>query len=263
VLTAVTLAAEAADHIEIREGVRLQGLLQDGAGRVCGVRAAGPEGAMEITPRGGADHRRHRRAVRRHHQSRRFCEARGWRWPRWPARQVADPEFVQFHPTAIDVGRDPAPLATEALRGEGALLVDREGRRIMADHPQGDLAPRDVVARALHARLEQGRGAFLDARTVVGDRFPEAFPAVFAACMGAGLDPRSELMPVAPAAHFHMGGIAVDAEGRTSLAGLYAGGRMRRRRRARRQPARLQRASGGCGFRARTGEAAARSVPGP
>lgn len=224
VLTAVTLAAQAADHIEIREGLRLQGLLQDGAGRVCGVRVEGPEAAAEITApavvltTGGIGGLY---AVTTNPAG---LRGEGLALAALAGAAVADPEFVQFHPTAIDIGRDPAPLATEALRGEGAVLVDREGGRIMADHPQGDLAPRDVVARALHASLEQGRGAFLDARAVVGARFPEAFPAVFAACMGAGLDPRVELMPVAPAAHFHMGGIAVDAEGRTSLAGLYAAG---------------------------------------
>ena len=139
--------------------------------------------------------------------------------------RVADPEFVQFHPTAIDVGADPAPLASEALRGEGARLVDRDGVPFMASrHPQGDLAPRDVVARAIHRRIAEGRGAWLDARQAVGARFPEEFPTVFAACRDAGLDPRQEPIPVAPAAHYHMGGIAADAEGRTSLTGLYAVG---------------------------------------
>jgi L-aspartate oxidase len=138
---------------------------------------------------------------------------------------VADAEFVQFHPTAVDVGRDPAPLATEALRGEGATLVDRDGRRFMPDlHPQAELAPRDVVARAAHAQVVSGRGAFLDATTAIGARFPDEFPAVFAACRAAGVDPRVQPIPVAPAAHYHMGGVAADAQGRTSLEGLYAVG---------------------------------------
>lgn len=136
---------------------------------------------------------------------------------------IADPEFVQFHPTAIDVGRDPAPLATEALRGEGAILIDRVGRRFMLDaHPMAELAPRDVVARAVHRQVVSGGGAFLDARKAVGERFPEEFPSVFAACMAAGVDPRREPIPIAPAAHYHMGGVAADAEGRTSLEGLLA-----------------------------------------
>ena len=138
---------------------------------------------------------------------------------------ISDPEFVQFHPTAIDIGRDPAPLATEALRGEGAVLIDATGARFMTRyHPDAELAPRDVVARAIHAEREAGRGAFLDARAAVGARFPKEFPAVFAACMAGGIDPRTQPIPVAPACHYHMGGIATDAEGRTSLAGLYAAG---------------------------------------
>ncbi len=138
---------------------------------------------------------------------------------------IADPEFVQFHPTAIDIGRDPAPLATEALRGEGARLVDGEGRAFMAAyHPDAELAPRDVVARAIHAEREAGRGAYLDATTAVGAKFPHEFPGVFAACMAGGLDPRVRPIPVAPAVHYHMGGVATDAEGRTSLEGLFAAG---------------------------------------
>ncbi|HEY0650025.1 FAD-binding protein, partial [Phenylobacterium sp.] len=138
---------------------------------------------------------------------------------------IADPEFVQFHPTAIDIGRDPAPLATEALRGEGAKLIGGDGRPFMARyHKDAELAPRDVVARAIHAERLAGRGAFLDARDAVGAQFPDEFPAVFAACMGGGVDPRVQPIPVAPACHYHMGGIATDTHGRTSLAGLYAAG---------------------------------------
>jgi L-aspartate oxidase len=138
---------------------------------------------------------------------------------------IADPEFVQFHPTAIMVGRDPAPLATEALRGEGATLINKNGERFMVVcHPLGELAPRDIVARGVFAEIAAGRGAFLDARQALGTRFAEKFPTVHASCIAAGIDPAMQPIPIAPAAHYHMGGIAVDARGRSSIDGLWAGG---------------------------------------
>jgi L-aspartate oxidase len=138
---------------------------------------------------------------------------------------IADPEFVQFHPTAIMAGRDPAPLATEALRGEGATLINDRGERFMlARHPLAELAPRDVVARGVFAEIAAGHGVFLDATTALGAHFAEKFPTVHASCIAAGIDPAKQPIPVAPAAHYHMGGIAVDAHGRTSLNGLWAGG---------------------------------------
>jgi L-aspartate oxidase len=138
---------------------------------------------------------------------------------------IADPEFVQFHPTAIMSGRDPAPLATEALRGEGATLINDRGERFMlACHPLAELAPRDIVARGVFAQIAAGRGAFLDATRALGAHFAEKFPTVYASCIAAGIDPARQPIPVAPAAHYHMGGIAVDARGRTSLRGLWAGG---------------------------------------
>jgi L-aspartate oxidase len=138
---------------------------------------------------------------------------------------IADPEFVQFHPTAIMVGRDPAPLATEALRGEGAILVNNKGERFMpARHSLAELAPRDIVARGVFAEIAAGRGVFLDATKALGTRFAEKFPTVHASCAAAGIDPAAQPIPVAPAAHYHMGGIAVDARGRTSIKGLWAAG---------------------------------------
>jgi L-aspartate oxidase len=138
---------------------------------------------------------------------------------------IADPEFVQFHPTAIMIGRDPAPLATEALRGEGATLINDRGERFMqARHPLAELAPRDIVARGVFAEIAAGRGVLLDATHALGGHFAEKFPTVHASCMSAGIDPAEQPIPVAPAAHYHMGGIAVDSHGRTSLRGLWAGG---------------------------------------
>ncbi len=138
---------------------------------------------------------------------------------------IADPEFVQFHPTAIAVGRDPAPLATEALRGEGAVLVNGRGERFMtAIHKDAELAPRDIVARAIHRQIVSGQPVFLDCREAIGASFASHFPTVFAACQAAGIDPATQLIPVAPAAHYHMGGIASDEHGRSSLPGLWVVG---------------------------------------
>ena len=136
---------------------------------------------------------------------------------------LRDPEFVQYPPTAIDIGQDPAPLATEALRGDGAVLTDKNGVRFMdAYHPDGELAPRDDVSRAVFAQIQKGIPPFLDCREAVGAHFPDEFPTVFNSCMGSGIDPRTQLIPIAPAVHYHMGGLMTDSYGRTNVPGLYA-----------------------------------------
>jgi L-aspartate oxidase len=138
---------------------------------------------------------------------------------------LADMEFVQFHPTALAIGRDPMPLVTEAVRGEGATLLNDLGERFMLGvHPDAELAPRDVVARAIFEQQQRGRTVGLDARSAIGRQFPQAFPTVFRFCMDAGIDPRVQNIPVTPAAHYLMGGIAVDEWGRTSLPDLWACG---------------------------------------
>ncbi len=129
-------------------------------------------------------------------------------------------EFVQFHPTALEASGPALPLISEAVRGEGAVLIDETGARFMAGR---DLAPRDVVARAVFAHQAAGHRVFLDAR-MIGPRFATRFPAISAICARAGIDPVTQPIPVRPAAHYHMGGVAVDAQGRTSLPGLYAAG---------------------------------------
>lgn len=139
--------------------------------------------------------------------------------------RMADMEFVQFHPTAMDLGLDPAPLATEALRGEGAVLVNADGQRFMLDeHKLAELAPRDIVARAVFAQAQAGKRPMLDMRAAIGPDLPQRFPAVFDACQRAGLDPRVQPVPVAAAAHYHMGGVATDSMGRSSLPGLWVCG---------------------------------------
>ncbi|MCA8879355.1 MAG: L-aspartate oxidase [Rhodobacteraceae bacterium] len=138
---------------------------------------------------------------------------------------IADAEFVQFHPTAIDVGLDPAPLATEALRGEGATLINRLGERFMSGlHPDAELAPRDVVARAIFDQTRRGNRPMLDTRAALGDEVASRFPAVAQACVRAGIDPVTQPIPVAAAAHYHMGGIATGPDGRASLGNLWVCG---------------------------------------
>lgn len=137
---------------------------------------------------------------------------------------MRDMEFVQFHPTAIAAGRDPMPLATEALRGEGAKLIDETGAPVMAGIAGGDLAPRDVVARGIFQALQRGRSVFLDTRGALGEAMPTRFPTVAALCASAGIDPALQPIPVRPAAHYHMGGVKVDEVGASSVPGLYACG---------------------------------------
>jgi L-aspartate oxidase len=224
ILSALVAAARAADHIEVWEDGRLRGLLQDASGRVVGaVIDHGAEtievlASAVVLATGGAG------GLYGATTTPAALLGEGMALAFLAGAEVLDPEFMQFHPTAIDVGLDPMPLATEALRGDGARLIDKDGQFILGPAADADLAPRDVVARAVHRSRAVGRGAFLDARTAIGTHFPAAFPAVFASCMAAGLDPRIQPIPVAPAAHYYMGGVTADPDGRTTLAGLFAVG---------------------------------------
>jgi L-aspartate oxidase len=137
--------------------------------------------------------------------------------------RLADLEFVQFHPTALAAGKDPMPLLTEALRGEGATLVDAHGRRFMDQyHSMAELAPRDIVARAIFWQYDKGSSAYLDARSVIN--IAERFPTVTAHANSVGLDPSEHLLPVSPAAHYYIGGIDATPSGRTSIPSLWAVG---------------------------------------
>lgn len=139
--------------------------------------------------------------------------------------ELTDLEFVQFHPTALNASVDPMPLLTEAIRGEGAILVNQQGVRFMLDeHPLAELAPRDIVARAIWREIETGRGAYLDCRKTIGPRFSRRFPNVYRSCLALGIDPLKSLLPVSPAAHYHIGGIRIDQSGRSSIEGLWACG---------------------------------------
>jgi len=223
ILSALVAATRAAPHVEVWEDGRLRGLIQDGSGRVRGavierdgrrVEVLSPAVVLATGGAGGLFAQTTTPAA---------LLGEGMALAHAAGAEILDPEFVQFHPTAMDVGLDPMPLATEALRGEGARLVDGEGRFLLGEAADADLQPRDVVARAVHSARAAGGGAWLDAR-VIGADFAHAFPAVFAACMRAGLDPRETPIPVAAAAHYHMGGIAAGPDGRTTLEGLFAVG---------------------------------------
>ena len=142
--------------------------------------------------------------------------------------RLADMEFVQFHPTALDTSENPLQLISEAVRGEGATLLNEEGERFMLKrHRLAELAPRDVVAREIFREKAGGRRVWLDAR-MLGPVFEERFPGIFAICRARGVDPSRDLIPVTPAAHYMMGGIVTDLRGRSSLTRLYACGEVSR-----------------------------------
>ncbi len=142
--------------------------------------------------------------------------------------KIADVEFIQFHPTVLWLGgksRGQQPLISEAVRGEGAYLVDDIGVRFMQGlHPLAELAPRDVVAIAIMRKMkESGKDhVWLDVRHLTG--FAERFPTINASCLSHGIDPSKDLIPVAPASHYASGGVRVDLNGHSSIAGLYACG---------------------------------------
>jgi L-aspartate oxidase len=147
--------------------------------------------------------------------------------------EVADLEFVQFHPTVLFTGTGMTgvrPLVTEAVRGEGAVLVDAAGTPVMHGvHPLKDLAPRDIVSAAITRRLAEAPGGvddhvYLDATHLPAEYFKTRFPSVYSACTRAGIDPSSQPIPVAPAAHYSCGGLITSVDGRTSVRGLYAAG---------------------------------------
>ena len=222
-VTAALLArARAAPHIQWREQVDADALLlRDGA--VVGVRlrdAAGcsevVEAAAVVLATGGLA------ALYAHSTNPAGCTGSGLALAQAAGARLRDLEFVQFHPTALATGSATLPLVTEALRGAGARLRDHRGRLLMAFHPMDDLAPRDLVARTVW-QAQRGGPVSLDA-TSLRPGWEAAFPTVLAACAAQGIDPRRMPIPVTPAAHFHMGGIAVDADGASSLPRLYAVG---------------------------------------
>ncbi|ACB80923.1 L-aspartate oxidase [Methylorubrum populi BJ001] len=223
VLDALVRVVQATPSIEILVA-GLHGLMQDAEGRVRGVVCERDGAAFRLPARavvlatGGVG------ALYASTTNPRGALGRGLLAAARAGAALRDLEFVQFHPTAIAAGRDPMPLATEALRGEGARLIDEFGDPVMAGIEGGDLAPRDVVARGIFQALSRGRTVYLDTRGSLGARMLQRFPTVAALCAEAGIDPAVQPIPVRPAAHYHMGGIFVDEAGRSTVPGLWACG---------------------------------------
>jgi L-aspartate oxidase len=218
ILQAVIEAVRRTPSITVLEEVEARRLvLRDEA--IAGVAAVGPEGALllptsrVVIASGGLGY------LYCHTTNPTGSFGHGLALAAAAGAELADMEFVQFHPTALDTGRDPMPLVSEAVRGEGAVLIDEAGARFT-----DELQPRDIVSRAVWAHLAAGHRVFLDARAVLGARFAQRFPAIDKLCRQSTIDPATMPIPVRPAAHYHMGGIAVDNAGRSSVAGLWACG---------------------------------------
>ena len=226
IMRVLTERARAASHIEVRERHVAEAILTDdgeAAGALCWDIQAGAHVAVPahqtVLATGGAG------GLYAVTTNPLHAQGHGLSLAYEAGAALRDLEFVQFHPTGIDVGRDPAPLATEALRGDGASLRDAHGRRFMpALHPDAELAPRDVVARGVALAIQETGAAYLDCREAIGAHFARRYPTVHAACMAAGIDPAIAPIPVAPAAHYHMGGVLTGTDGRASLPGLWAVG---------------------------------------
>jgi L-aspartate oxidase len=232
---ALAAAVRADPSIEVIEDALALDLLRDGAGRAAGltlhVMGAGSEegigaavGRAVVLATGGLGQ------VFAQTTNPAVSTGDGVALALRAGADVADMEFVQFHPTVLYLGpgaRGQQPLVSEAVRGEGAFLVDDAGDRFMADvHPLADLAPRDVVAKAIVRRMHE-TGAphvWLDGRDLGEAVWHKRFPTILESCRSYGVDPVTELVPVAPAAHYASGGVRTNTVGRSSVPGLYACG---------------------------------------
>src|SRR6267154_1327609 len=212
IMRALVAAVAATPSITVVEGLEARRLLVDDRG-IAGVLAAGPFDACLLPTRrvvlatGGLG------GLFAHTTNPLGAIGQGLALAARAGAALTDMEFVQFHPTALAVGLDPMPLISEAVRGEGAVLIDETGERFMAGKGRAELEPRDVVSRAVAAHIAAGHRTFLDARKALGADFARHFPGITARCRAAGIDPAIQPIPVRPAAHYHMGGITVDAAG--------------------------------------------------
>ena len=220
-----TLIARVRDsrRVQVLERARVLDLIVDG-GVCCGVRASVAGRAVDVIAdatvlaTGGCGQ------LFRYTTNPAVATGDGFAIAHRAGVRLADMEFVQFHPTALDTPESPLALISEAVRGEGAVLLNAAGERFMVDrHPEAELAPRDVVAREIFCEQRSGGRVTLDA-THLGAEFPRRFPGIFALCTARGIDPRTDPIPVTPAAHYMMGGIVTDLVGRSTLPRLYACG---------------------------------------
>ncbi len=214
-------------NITVLETARALDLIVD-QGRCCGVRANVGGKAVEIVAdatviaTGGCGQ------LYRHTTNPLVATGDGYAIAHRAGARLADMEFVQFHPTALETSENPLALISEAVRGEGAVLLNDRGRRFMRTrHKLAELAPRDIVAREIFREQQGGSRVWLDARRM-GRAFGRRFPGILQLCLARGIDPRRELIPVTPAAHYMMGGIITDLAGRSSLDRLYACGEVSR-----------------------------------
>ncbi|MBS0612477.1 MAG: L-aspartate oxidase [Proteobacteria bacterium] len=224
IVRALWQRAQAAGHIEFLGNARAVELLVL-RGHICGARLLSPRGPIAIHARDtvlatGGIGRMFRMTTNGP-----FATGDGLAMALDAGARTAALEFVQFHPTALYVQADPLPLLTEALRGAGARLITAGGRPVMAGrHPLGDLAPRDVVSRAVWECQQAGEIVLLDATSVFNSPQAASFPGALETARRYGFEPSRQPLPVTAAAHFHMGGIAVNDHGASSLPGLWAGG---------------------------------------
>ncbi len=223
IMRALIAAVRRTPSITLLEGVEARRLLvEDNAVR--GVLAASDRGALTITANrvviatGGIG------GLFADSTNPGGCFGQGLALAAHAGATLSDIEFVQFHPTAFDGPSRPMPLLTEAIRGDGAVLIDETGQRFMADQPGAELAARDIVARAVWRHRAAGHRTFLDARQHPGADFAKRYPVISAFCKMAGIDPATDPIPIRPAVHYHMGGIAVDGFGRSTVQGLWACG---------------------------------------
>lgn len=224
IVRALVAAVRTTPSVTCLEHAEVRRILTDSHGSVAGVLIASADGVALLPTRrvllatGGIG------GLFEESTNPRGCFGQGLVLAARAGAVIADPEFVQFHPTAFASAARPMRLVSEAVRGEGATLVDETGRRFLASEPGAELAPRDIVARAIGRQIEAGHRVYLDARQRPGRGFATRFPSIAAICRADGIDPERDPIPVRPAAHYHMGGVAVDAEGRSTVEGLWAAG---------------------------------------